>query len=81
MAVSVWFREQRQLYIDEQLYVVGFVNRRHLRRKFGISENAAAKDLCLYRRRHPEVSYDRKRKRFTLGIVENNNNATSGHGR
>ena len=80
MAVSMWFREQRQCFIGEQLYVVGFVNRRHLRRKFGISENAAAKDLRAYQRHHPEVLYDRKRKRFML-CDGNNNNATSEHGR
>ena len=79
--MTKWFREQRQLFIMEQLHVIGFVNRRHLRRKFGISENAAASDLRMYRRRHPEVEYDRKRKRFTLGTVENNNNATAEHGR
>lgn len=50
---SNWFERQRQAWIAETLQIYGFVNRRHLRRKFGISSEQARLDLRAFREANP----------------------------
>lgn len=58
-----WFEQQRIAWIAEMLDVYGFINRDHLRRKFGISEPQASKDLQTFTRTHPTaMRYDLSRK-------------------
>lgn len=58
-----WFEERRQEWIGEMLRIYGFINRDHLRRKFGISEPQASKDLQTFARAHPgAMRYDLSRK-------------------
>jgi len=47
------------------LRVYGFINREHLRRKFGISTPQASHDLQAFRRTHPgAMRYDLTRKAY-----------------
>lgn len=58
-----WFMQQRQDWIAERLRVYGFINREHLRRKFGISMPQASRDLQAFAREHRElITYDPSRK-------------------
>jgi len=50
-------------WIAESLRVFGFINRDHLRRKFGISQPQASIDLQTFQRLHPgAMHYDTSRK-------------------
>lgn len=54
-----WFLEQRMDWIDETLRIFGFINRRHMQRKFGISMPQAANDFREFEKRHPDrMCYD-----------------------
>lgn len=59
-----WFQRHRQEWIEETLRVFGFINRRHLQIKFGISTPQASLDLKRYQKEHSDVSYSLSRKRF-----------------
>lgn len=59
-----WFQKYRQEWIEETLRVFGFINRKHLMIKFGISTPQASLDLKKYQEAHPEVSYNLSLKRF-----------------
>ena len=62
---SDWYHDQRQMFISEMLRVVGYINRKHLTIKFGISEQLARQDLCDFREQNPKLmEYDAKEKRF-----------------
>lgn len=60
-----WFAEQRQAWIEESIAIFGFINRRHLIRKFGVSVPQAALDLQAFQKRRPgRIRYDAKTKRY-----------------
>ena len=47
------------------LRVYGFINREHIKRKFGLSTPQASKDLNDFQRKNPDaVTYDLHLKRF-----------------
>jgi hypothetical protein len=67
--VMNWFGEQRIEWIAETLRVFGFIQRRHLMRKFGISTPQATNDLREYQRRFPRtIRYDRSRKMYVTTV-------------
>lgn len=60
-----WFEQQRQQWIAEMLDVVGFINRGHIMRKFGISMPRASSDLKKFMKRNPDaMTYDSAGKRY-----------------
>ena len=60
-----WFEQHRQEWIAETLRVFGFIQRKHLERKFGISTPQASHDLTQFQREHPgEMVYDKHGKRY-----------------
>lgn len=55
----------RQEWIAETLRIFGFINREHLKRKFGVSTPQASYDLALYMREHPgAITYNQSAKRY-----------------
>lgn len=64
-SLLTWCQRQRQEWIAETLRVFGFINRDHLRRKFGVSTPQASTDLKLFQKLNFGVMYyDRKAKRY-----------------
>ena len=60
-----WCRAYRLAWIRDALDVYGFINRDHLRRKFGLSRPQASADLTLFARRFPRlVRYNPSTKRY-----------------
>lgn len=60
-----WFERARLEWIAESIHIVGFIQRDHLRRKFGISRIQATKDLRKFRQLHPEaITYNTSSKRY-----------------
>ncbi|PHR61325.1 MAG: hypothetical protein COA47_05945 [Robiginitomaculum sp.] len=60
-----WYQQQKMLWITDCLLIYGFINRRHLVRKFVISEQQATKDLVKYTERFPgAMQYDPRRKSY-----------------
>ncbi len=60
-----WFENYRQDWIAEMLIVYGFINREHLRRKFGISIPQASNDLRQFQKRFPDgIAYNATTKRY-----------------
>ena len=60
-----WFTQTRQDWIEETLYVFGFINRDHLVRKFGVSVPQASKDLQSFQRQNPgAIRYNLATKRY-----------------
>lgn len=60
-----WFGEHRLAWIAETLHVFGFINRRHLERKFGISTAQAAIDFAEFNKRNPTaMTYIPSEKRY-----------------
>lgn len=58
-----WFAEQRQEWIGEMLAVYGFINRIHIRRKFGVSYAQAALDFRAFNEANPDaMKYDNRKK-------------------
>jgi len=58
-----WFAAHRQDWIADMLAVYGFINRFHLRRKFGISAAQAAIDFRAFNEANPDaMRYDPRKK-------------------
>lgn len=54
-----WFEKTRQEWIAETLAVFGFIQRKHLMRKFGISMVQASSDLQQFKANNPgAMRYD-----------------------
>ncbi len=63
--MSGWFQNYRYEWIREMIDIYGFINRDHLRRKFGISMPQAAEDLKQVQLRWPDlVTYNLSSKRY-----------------
>lgn len=48
-----WFVRHRMEWIRETLRIFGFINRRHISRKFELSMPQASADLVLFQKMHP----------------------------
>lgn len=60
-----WFQQQRLLWIRETVHIFGAINRKHLVRKFGISEPQASGDLQLALQVWPGLMhYDTSQKAY-----------------
>ncbi len=60
-----WYEQHRMDWIAECLRVYGFIQRRHIMIKFGLSMAQAAIDLRTFQRRYPGVvRYDTSAKRY-----------------
>jgi hypothetical protein len=60
-----WFEQQRMEWIEETLRIFGFINRDHLKRKFGISTPQASLDLNRFMRANPgAMTYNPSRKQY-----------------
>lgn len=66
-----WYTRHRQEWIAETLRVFGYIDRKHLMRKFEISEPQAALDLRRYQQQHPAaITYNRNTKRYEPARAE-----------
>lgn len=62
-----WFARHRQEWIAETIRIFGFINRTHLKRKFGVSIAQASVDLRTFMANHPGlVEYNQTSKRYEL---------------
>jgi hypothetical protein len=62
---DTWCVRQRQEWIAEMLRIYGFINRKHIERKFEVSHQQASADLKTFQERHPGlIEYHISRKRF-----------------
>lgn len=60
-----WYAQHRQDWIAEMLRIYGFINQKHLMRKFGVSAPQASHDLNVYRRENPgTITYNLTTKRY-----------------
>jgi hypothetical protein len=60
-----WAMRQRQGWIAETIRVFGFINREHIKRKFGVSTPQASADLGGFQRRNPgRIVYNVSSRRF-----------------
>lgn len=60
-----WFENHRMEWIAECLRVFGYINRSHLKTKFGMSEQQASNDLRTFQDRHPNtMTYNNRSKRY-----------------
>lgn len=60
-----WFQNYRQQWIAEMLEIYGFIQRKHLMRKFQISTVQASKDLQRYHLENPDaMRYDKHEKKY-----------------
>jgi hypothetical protein len=65
MKAMSWCEKQRIDWIAETLRIFGFIQRDHLRRKFGISTPQASLDLNKFMRLYPHtMAYQPKQKRY-----------------
>lgn len=62
-----WFVQHRQEWIEETVRVFGFINRKHIERKFGVSTAQASLDLRVFQEAHPDaIRYNTTAKRFEV---------------
>jgi hypothetical protein len=60
-----WYKNHRMEWIAEMLRIYGFINREHIKRKFGLSTPQASRDLYDFQRLHPDAAqYDLHAKKF-----------------
>ena len=60
-----WYVRQRRAWIEEMLFIFGFVNRRHVMGKFGCSAQTASKDLTeVSKKNRAWVAYDPRVKAY-----------------
>ena len=63
--MTKWFVEQRLAWIAETVRARGYINRKDLQDKFGISTPQASHDLSEFQRLNPGViEYDASLKRY-----------------
>jgi len=82
--MSNWFRSTRVNWVVETVQIYGFINRRHLCRKFGVSKAQAAIDMKAVLAAHPTLmNYNAVRRRYEFsGVLSDGaeHNAISGAG-
>ena len=60
-----WYKQHRMEWIAESLRVYGFINRKHIQTKFGLSTPQASIDLRDFQKLYPQVAeYDLSAKAF-----------------
>lgn len=60
-----WFKQHRLEWIEESLRIYGFVNRKHIMAKFGLSTPQASIDLRDFQKLYPKIAeYDLRLKAF-----------------
>lgn len=61
-----WFERKRIEWIHESVRIFGFINRKHIMNKFGVSSAQASHDLKQTMRLHPNLmQYDLSKKTYT----------------
>jgi hypothetical protein len=54
-----WFNEQRQAWIAETVMIFGYINRKHIMKKFDVSLPQASRDLRDFQKKNPgTLTYD-----------------------
>jgi len=65
MSDMKWFKQHRMEWVAECLRVYGFINRKHIMVKFGLSMPQASKDLADFQKLYPKAAeYDLSAKVF-----------------
>ncbi len=60
-----WYRRHRQEWIAETVRVFGYINRKHIERKFDVTAAVASLDLRVFQRENPgALIYDGTGKRY-----------------
>ena len=63
--MSDWFQRHRQEWIAESVRIFGFINREHIRTKFGVSVPQASVDIRETIERFPGLmKYDKRAKQY-----------------
>lgn len=71
MSDQRWFKQHRMEWIAESLRVYGFVNRKHIMAKFGLSMPQASIDLRDFQKLYPDAAeYDLSAKSFIPKCVK-----------
>ncbi len=62
-----WFENHRIEWILESVQIFGFINRKHIMAKFGVSTPQASYDISKFKELHPGIiEYDTSRKSYYL---------------
>ncbi|MCB1476592.1 MAG: hypothetical protein H6883_07035 [Rhodobiaceae bacterium] len=68
-----WFKQRRVEWIIEMAAIYGYINRDHIRRKFGVSTPQASLDIADALSQTSHLQYDRSGKRYVwTGPAEEN---------
>lgn len=60
-----WFVEQRLAWIKESVEIWGYINREHIRKKFGVSDPQASADIAKVIARWPALmAYNKSQKQY-----------------
>ena len=59
-----WFENQRMGWIAESVAIFGFINRKHIQLKFGISTPQASSDLKMFQKLNPDIIEYNPRKKY-----------------
>jgi hypothetical protein len=60
-----WYKSHRMEWIAEMLRIYGFINRKHIQKKFGLSTPQASKDLQDFQKLHPGMTeYNLSEKQY-----------------
>jgi hypothetical protein len=59
-----WFQHQRIIWINESLYIFGYINREHIMKKFDVSVAQASLDLQICQELDPQIKYNKRLKRY-----------------
>ena len=69
-----WYKNYRLEWIKEMLGIYGFINRKHVMRKFGLSIVQASKDLKDFQEKYPDlIDYSLSEKEFQLNTSGKSN--------
>ena len=69
LAELTWAQRKRVQWINEMLDVYGFINRKHIMRKFDVSEPQASKDFTMFLTIFPHrATYDKNTKQYKRDI-------------
>lgn len=65
--MSKWYTKHRLDWIAETVRIFGFINRKHLQKKFGISTPQASVDLRAFQKMYPRtIIYNPTLKQYEL---------------
>lgn len=67
--MSSYYQMHRIDWIVDTVRIYGFINRKHIQRKFGVSTPQAALDIKRARQAHPNLmAYNTVKKRYELRV-------------